>query len=98
MSYLNGTDSFINEEVSSQEGELFWEEPYQVLPDSPEMDDAVYQENSEKVADTYDQFVSAEVFLPDEQGRKFMVRVTKHVKENDVNSRGIEDPTFFVDQ
>ena len=29
---LDGMDAFINEEVTSQEGEDVWEEPYQGLP------------------------------------------------------------------
>ena len=41
MSDLNGIDAFINEEVQSQEGGDVWEEPYQVLPDSPQMDNVM---------------------------------------------------------
>ena len=44
------------------------------------MDDVVDQENSEKAVYTYDQFVGAEVCLPDEQGRKMMARFTNCVK------------------
>ena len=66
MSYLDGTDAFINKEVMSQEEEDVWEEPYQGLPDSPDMGDVVDQENAEKSVDTYYQFVGAEVCLPDE--------------------------------
>ena len=43
MSDIDGMDAFINEEVPSQEGGGVWEEPYQWLPDSPDMDDVVYQ-------------------------------------------------------
>ena len=32
MSDLDGMYAFINEEVTSQEGEDVWEEPYQGLP------------------------------------------------------------------
>ena len=61
------------------------------------MDDVVDQENYEKSVDTYDQFVGAEVCLPDEQGRKMMAIVTNRVKENEGNPRGIEHPTLFSD-
>ena len=37
MSDIYDMDAFINEEVISQEEEDFWEEPYQVLTDSPDM-------------------------------------------------------------
>ena len=43
MSDLDGRDAFINEEIPSQEEEGVWEEPYQGLPYSPDMDDAVDQ-------------------------------------------------------
>ena len=55
-----------------------------------------YQENSEKSVDTYDKFVGAEVCIPDEWGRKIMSRVTKHVKDNDCNTKGIEHPSLFA--
>ena len=45
------------------------------------MDDVLDQENSEKDVDTYDQFVGAEVCIPDKLGRKMIVRVTKRVKD-----------------
>ena len=40
---LDGMDSFINDEVLSQEEEDIWEESYQELPDSPNMDNDVDQ-------------------------------------------------------
>ena len=80
MLYLGGMNEFINKEVPSQKEEDVWEEPHQGLPDSPEMDDVVNQENDEKAIDTYDQFVGAEVCLLYELGIKIMARVTKSVK------------------
>ena len=60
------------------------------------MDDVVDQENDENYVDTYDQFVGAEVCLPDKLGRKIMAWVTKLVKDNKGNPIGIEHPTFFA--
>ena len=94
---LNGMDAFINEEVPSQEEEDVWQKPYQGFPDSPDMVNVVDQENYEKTVDTYDQFIGAEVCLPDEWGRKMMARVTKRVKYNEVNPRGIEHSKLFAD-
>ena len=54
MLYLNDMDAFIKKEFTLQEEEDIWEEPYQVLPDSPDMGDVVDQENYEKAVDTYD--------------------------------------------
>ena len=95
MSDLDGMYAFINEEVTSQEGEEFWEEPHQGLLESTEMDDVVDQENYEKSVNTYDQFVGAELCIPDEIRRKRMARVTKSVKDNEANDLGIEPPKFF---
>ena len=61
------------------------------------MDDVMNQENSENSFDTYDQFFGAEVCIPDERGRIIMARVTKRVKYNRGNPRGIEHPTLFAD-
>ena len=76
---IDGMDAFINEEITSQEEEDVWEETYQGLPESPDMDDVMDQENSEKDVDIYDQFFGAELCLPYERGRK-MARVAKRVK------------------
>ena len=51
---LDIMNAFINEEVMPQEEEDFWEEPYQVLPDPPNMDNVADQENAENAVDTYD--------------------------------------------
>ena len=82
MSDIDGMDTFISEEVLSQEEEDAWYKPYQGLPESPKIDELVDQRNSEKAVDTYDQFVEDQVCLTDERGRKMMARVTKRVKYN----------------
>ena len=53
--------------------------------------------NAEKDVDTYDDFVSAKVCLPDERGRKVTARFTKRVKDNEGNPRGTEHPILFAD-
>ena len=97
MSNIDGLDTFINEEVPSQQEEDVWEKPYQGLPDSPDMDNVVDQENAEKAVDTNDQFFGPEVCLPDEQKKNIIARVTKHVKYNTSNPIGIEHPKLFAD-
>ena len=61
---INGIDTFINEEVLSHEEEDICEEPYQGLPECPDMDDVTDQLNAENPVDTHDQFVGDEVYLP----------------------------------
>ena len=97
MKDIDSMNAFIDEEVPSQKEDDDWEEAYQVLPDSPYMEAVVDQEYSEKDFDTYDRFVGAEVCLPDKQGRKIMARVTKRVKYNEGDLRGIENPILFED-
>ena len=46
---IDGMDEFINKEVLSQEEDDVQEEPYQGLPDSPDMDDVFDQENAERL-------------------------------------------------
>ena len=65
MSGIDGIYAFINEEFPSQEEEDVLDKSYQGLPDSPDMDNVVYQENSGKAVDTYDQFIGDEVCLSD---------------------------------
>ena len=59
------------------------------------MEYVVDQENTGKAIDTYDQFIGAEVCLPNEQGSKMMARFTKNMKYNESKTRGIEHPTLF---
>ena len=70
MSDLNVMDAFINNEVPSKEGGNVWEDPYQELPDSPEMNIFVDQENTKKAVNTCDQFFGSEVCLLDERVEK----------------------------
>ena len=89
FSYINGMNLFINKDVPSQEEEDVWEELYQGLPYSLDMEYVVDQENTGKAIDTYDQFIGAEVCLPDEREIEMTARFTKSVKDNKGNPRGI---------
>ena len=88
---LDGMTSFINDDVEDvdvdkieEDDILEWmEEKYQGLPKIPEIDDVVDNSDRRKQADTYDQFLGAEVALPDSTGRTAMARVMKRVKDND---------------
>ena len=56
------------------------EEGYQGPPDSPEIDEIMDNSDEEKAANSYGQYIGAEVFLPGRKGEKLMVNVRKHVK------------------
>ena len=49
MSDIDGMYAFINKEVPLQEEEGFWEEPYQGLIDSPNIDYIMDQENLKRM-------------------------------------------------
>ena len=82
--------NFINDDVDVNKVEddeiLDWlEEKYQGLPKNPEIDDVVDNSDRRKQADTYDQFLGAEVAIPDSTDKIAMVRVMKWIKDNDGN-------------
>ena len=63
---LDGMTNFINDDIEVDKAEdddiLDWlEEKYQVLPKIPDIDDVVDNSDHRKKADTYDQFLGAEV-------------------------------------
>ena len=94
VSDLDGMTNFINDDVEVDEVEdddiLDWlEEKYQGLPKTPEIDDVVDNSDRRKQADTYDQFLGAEVAITDETGRSAMARVMKRIKDNDGNGVGV---------
>ena len=92
---LDGITSFINdneevdEKLDDDKLDLF-EEKNLGLPDPPEIDEVVDNTDRRKQADTYDQFIGAEVALPDTTGKAAMARVMKRVKDNDENAIGVQ--------
>ena len=59
-------------------------------PDIKDVDDYIDQSNARTQADTYDNFIGAEVALPDPMAGKAMGRVIKRVRDNEGKSKGIE--------
>ena len=98
---LDGMTNFINddEEVDDKlvddKLDLF-EEQYLGLPNTPEIDEVVDNTDRRKQADTYDQFIGAEVALPDTTGRTAMARVMKRVKDNDGNAIGVQTDNILT--
>ena len=89
--------NFINDDVDvdiyEEDNILNWlEEKYQELPKIPEIDNVVDNSDRRKKADTYDQFLGAEVSIPDSSGMTTLARVMKRVKDNDRNCVGTVNP------
>ena len=97
VSDLDGMDSFINDDVDSEdihenEDVLDWmEERYSGLPKTPDIDEVVDNSDRRKQANTYDQFINAEVAMPDKEGRTSMGKVVKRVRDNE--GKGISTVT-----
>ena len=65
---LDGYYSFINDDEEGIAKGDPNEEGYQGPPDSPEMDEIIDNSDEERVANSYDQYIGAEVVLPDRKG------------------------------
>ena len=64
------------------------EERYNGLPKIPDIDEVIDNSDRQKLADTYDQLVGAEVALPDKDGKSVMCRVVMQVRDNEGNGVG----------
>ena len=64
------------------------EEVYQVHLDSPEIDEIIDNSDEERAANSYDQYIGAEVMLPDRKGKKIMGKVRKRVRYDDTSTGG----------
>ena len=77
---MYGYDSFVNydeEDISKGDPN---EEVYQGPPDYPEVDEIMYNIDEERAANSYDQYIGAEVVISDWKCEKLMGEVSKCVK------------------
>lgn len=89
---MDGWDAFVNKDIPDETDEdlLDYIEEYHGLPDTPEVDNYVNNEHLRQQDDTYDQFVGAQVCLPNMMdGNNAMARVVKRVKDNDGKAIGV---------
>ena len=89
---MDGFSDFINDDVDSgssmDEDVLDWMGKYLGPQDTKDIDAMVDHSDARKQADTYDNFIGAEVAMPNRVGEKAMGRVVKRVKDNDGNALG----------
>ena len=62
------------------------EEGYQGPPDYPEIDEIIDNSDKERADNAYDQYIGAEVVIPDSKCEKIMGKVRKHVKHDDTST------------
>ena len=72
---MYGYDSFINDDYDGISKGYQKKEGYQGPPDSPEIDEIVDNSDEERAADSYDQYIGAEVVIPDQKSEKLMMKV-----------------------
>ena len=83
---MNGYESFVNDDKEFiTKGERN-EEGYQGTPDSPEIYEIIYNSDKEKAVNYYDQYIGAEVLLPDWKGKKIIMNVRKIVIYDDTST------------
>ena len=83
---MDGYDSFMNDDEEGINKRDPNEEVYQGPPDSPGIDEIIYDINEERVANYYDQYIGAKVVLPDRKGDKLMGKVRKHVRYDETST------------
>ena len=79
-------DSLINDDGESIYKGNPNKEGYQGPPYSPEIDEIIYNGDEEMAANSYDQYIGAEVLLPDWKGEKLIGEVRKHVIYDDTST------------
>ena len=74
---MDNLEDFVNENIPSIDEDDIWYEQYNGLPDTPELDDKVNQDDPVKVTDTYAKLVGVEVYIPDSKGMNMMAKLIK---------------------
>ena len=84
---LDGYESLINDnEEGISKGDTN-KEGYQVPPDPPDTQEIKDNSDKEMSANSYDQYIGAEVVLPDRKGEKIMGKVRKRVRYDDTGEK-----------
>ena len=61
---------------------------YQGPTDSPEIDEIIDNSDEERPSKSYDQYIGAEVVIPDWKGDKLLGNVSKRVRYDDTSTGG----------
>ena len=83
---LDGYYSFVNDDEEGIAKGDPNEEGYQGYPDSPDIDEIIDNSDEERSANYYDQYIGAEVVLPDWKGYNPMGKVGKRVRYDDTST------------
>ena len=83
---MDGYYSFINDDEEGVDKGDPNEEGYQGPPDSPYIYEIIDNSDEEIAANSYDQYIGADVVLPDRNGEKLMGEVSKRVIYDDTST------------
>ena len=83
--YEQEDKEFIRDDVEAQIGTGFTDEELGLLKNAMDVDDYVKADDAESEADTYDQFIGAEIALPNAADEKLMAKVRKKVRSDNHN-------------
>ena len=81
-------DDFVHDDMKAVAGDEHVEGDYYGLEEPHDIDDVVDNTDERTMANTYDQYIGAEVSVPDRKGQKIMAKVMKKVKCKDNNIEG----------
>ena len=79
-------DSFINDEEDGTVKGEYNEEDFQLLTDSPEIDDIIDNIDEDRAANSYDSYIGAEVVMPDRKGDNRIKKVRKRIDYGDIST------------
>lgn len=84
--YEQEDNEFIRDDVQADVGTGFTDEELGMLMIAMDVDEFVKADDAESEADTYDQYIGAEVVLPNAADEKLMAKVRRKVHSDDRNS------------
>ena len=81
---MGGYDSFIDDDEEDTSKSKPNDEENQGLPDTPEIDEIIYNIDKEREANSYELYIEAEVVLPDWKGKKKKEKYRKQIKYDNI--------------
>ena len=89
--YDDSISDFVHDDIEAIDGNNL-ESDYMGLEPLLDTDDYVDNSDERLATDTYDQYVGAEISVPDRKGQSLMAKVTRKIKSADGNNTGNYNP------
>ena len=85
-------NAFVLDDVDAPIGSGYNESDYFGPEQLPDVDDVVKDEDERAAENTYDQYVGAEISVPDRNGQKLLAKVMKRLENRNTNADGKYNP------